>query len=373
MTRKDPVSVGERRSPRILFVVQNLSSGGAERQIALLFDVLFRRGVDVWLCWYEPIEHYRALLPAGAEARATLLPRSPGWRGAGLAMTLHKHVRTVDPDVVVSFLRGPSRWTGLLALGPRRWKWVVAERTQLNAAERVRGYRTLARRADAIVSNSMTATDEFRAAGFDAERLFYLPNGVPLAPEPPAKPKTGPFRVLAVGSVQGMKNHLLLIRTLAAMKDRDWRLDHAGRPSDAALFAKIQAEVQALGVADRITFHGELRDLGPLYESADLMVLPSSFEGFPNVLLEAWNHGCPVLVSDRCDLPRLVRHGETGWVFPLDVPDGLQRALDVAFRTDREELGAMGRAGRQEVLAQYTIEAVATRWMELLERVAAGR
>ncbi len=132
-----------------------------------------------------------------------------------------------------------------------------------------------------------------------------------------------------------------------------------------------QSAADAAPLADRVRLHGEVHDVGAFCSRADLLILPSDFEGFPNALLEAWSHGCAALVSDRSDLPQLVRHGETGWVFPLDEPDGLRIALRRLLEGGVEPLRAAGLAGYREVQDRYSIEAVGARWHDLLSGVVA--
>jgi glycosyltransferase involved in cell wall biosynthesis len=367
-------STRSERPLRVALLIEGLGSGGAERQCALLLDELVRQGHDATLVYYLPLRHHLSGLSEAARARVVLLEKGSGARSLLFPARLAAYLRRLRPDVVLSFLRGPSRWMGLVA-PPRRarpYAWVATERSQFAYPPRVRGYQRLLRRADGVVVNSFTALEELRAMGIPDALVRYVPNGVRLPDAPPSFDRpAGPIRLLAVGSIQAYKNHLKLVQALARLADRPWHLDVAGRVEQPELFARIEAEIAAAGIGGRITFHGEIKDLGPLYARSHLMVLPSDVEGFPNVLLESWMHGTPALVSDRCDLPRLVVGG--GWSFPLDTPDGLDRALLAAMSMDRSALAEIGRGGYALVRERYALPAVAEAWVAALTELAAQR
>ena len=71
---------------------------------------------------------------------------------------------------------------------------------------------------------------------------------------------------------------------------------------------------------DNVVFHGwiDRRQIGAYYQAADLLLMPSRWEGFGLVAAEAMAHGCPVLASDRGALPEVVLDGIGGWISGLD-------------------------------------------------------
>jgi glycosyltransferase involved in cell wall biosynthesis len=100
--------------------------------------------------------------------------------------------------------------------------------------------------------------------------------------------------------------------------------------------ASLEGEAKELGVADRTRFLGFINQSGlpAVYRSADVLILPSEYDPCPVVVCEAMLCGCPVVLSDairgRFDL---VRHGETGWIFPCADVDALAAGLSAAFQT----------------------------------------
>jgi glycosyltransferase involved in cell wall biosynthesis len=109
-----------------------------------------------------------------------------------------------------------------------------------------------------------------------------------------------------------------------------------------------------LKIAAVIKWHGWLSrsKLLDAYQSADLLVNPSLYEGMPNVVLEAMACGLPVIASKVSGNDALVRHGETGFLFSLQEADGLISALQRMFDPDLRR--RMGARGRDRVIAEFS-------------------
>ena len=119
----------------------------------------------------------------------------------------------------------------------------------------------------------------------------------------PAQRATGtgaPLQILSVGAVLPRKGYHLLVEALAPLKHIDWRLTIAGaldRHPDAV--ATLQKAIQANGLEDRVTLAGKVvpATLERYYESADLFVSASLFEGYGMVLAEAMARGLPMVIA----------------------------------------------------------------------------
>jgi glycosyltransferase involved in cell wall biosynthesis len=115
---------------------------------------------------------------------------------------------------------------------------------------------------------------------------------------------------------------------------------------EGPLRMELEVEAKALGLGERVRFLGFVNQTGlpSIYRSADLFVLPSEYDPCPVVVCEAMLCGCPVVLSDeirgRFDL---VKHEETGFIYPCGNVDALSRVLTSAF-ADRERLSLLSRA-----------------------------
>ncbi len=127
----------------------------------------------------------------------------------------------------------------------------------------------------------------------------------------------------------------------------DARLRLAGRPIDEAYQRRALARAEELGVKDRIDWLGGIPAAQVREElaAASAFVLPSFEEGSPMGIEEAMAAGVPVVTSNRCGMPYMVRHGESGYLIDPHSPREIARRLGELLRDDalRQRMGATGR------------------------------
>ena len=178
--------------------------------------------------------------------------------------------------------------------------------------------RWAARQAAAVVTVSQDLQDKLAALGIDRDQIHVLRNGVDLELFHPEKRDglradldlRGPT-LLSVGNLLAFKGHGLAIEALSSLPD--CRLVIAGEGPDRALFEKLARE---RGVSARVRFVGSLSqpDLRRYYCAADALVLASSREGWPNVLLEAMACGTPVAATRVGGVPEMVASADAGLI-----------------------------------------------------------
>ncbi len=192
--------------------------------------------------------------------------------------------------------------------------------------------RWAARRAAAVVAVSQALKDKLAALGVEPERIHVLRNGVDLElfhaeERDKLRAELGLHRptLLSVGNLLGFKGHGLVIEALALLPECG--LVVAGDGPDRAAF---EALARQCGVAERVRFVGSLaqQDLRRYYGAADALVLASSREGWPNVLLEAMACGTPVIATAVGGVPEIVTSRDAG----ILVKERSARALAHAVR-----------------------------------------
>jgi glycosyltransferase involved in cell wall biosynthesis len=104
----------------------------------------------------------------------------------------------------------------------------------------------------------------------------------------------------------------------------------------------------------------------------DVLVLPSRFEGFPNVLLEAMASRLPAVATPAGDVPSLMEDGRTGFLVPLGDAAALARALERLEDMGPEGRRALGERARTAVEQRYRIEVVAEQHLALYRRLLAA-
>lgn len=178
-------------------------------------------------------------------------------------------------------------------------------------------------------------------------------------------------RVVFLGRVspeKGIADLLELARRCAARPParRTWHPVIAGT---GPLASRVERAARELG-PEALTYLGFRSDPGAVYEDAAALVLPSSHEGMPLVVLEAFSFALPVVAYDIPGVRDVVVHGRNGFlVRPADGVDGLERALDRLF-DDPAERARLGAAARADYEARHRIETMIEKTVSLLERTA---
>jgi glycosyltransferase involved in cell wall biosynthesis len=150
-----------------------------------------------------------------------------------------------------------------------------------------------------------------------------------------ALPRT--VRLVAVGSVVPRKGYDLLVRALAHLSQLDWELVIAGdRDRSPATATGLEAQIGSCRLSGRVRLVGSLDEgaLGELYASADLVVMPSLYEGYGMVLGEALARGLPIVATTGGAAAETVPDGAA-----LKVPPGDTAALTAALRRAISDTG----------------------------------
>lgn len=217
-----------------------------------------------------------------------------------------------------------------------------------------------------------------RLFGLTADKVAVIPNGVDLKQETPggtfsreAFAAPGERQLFQVGRLVPEKGAAVLIRALPAL------LQHhrirAVITGTGAYREDLVRLARQLGVADHVHFTGWLPDdqVHHLYRAADVAVVPSLYEPFGIVALEAMAAGAPLVVSDVGGLAEIVADGRTGLKVPPGSPEALAQAIDALLRSPRLAR-RLASAGQQEVKERFTWTAVAQRTSQLYAEVEAA-
>ncbi len=117
--------------------------------------------------------------------------------------------------------------------------------------------------------------------------------------------------ILHVGRFDTPKNHAGLVRAFCRLH-REMPQVRLHLVGDGELRPRIEGLVQALGVAEAVTFHGMQADVYPYLHQADVFVLPSLYEGIPMTIIEAMGTGLPICAARVGGIPDLIRDEATG-------------------------------------------------------------
>jgi glycosyltransferase involved in cell wall biosynthesis len=231
--------------------------------------------------------------------------------------------------------------------------------------------RTLARITDVVINISRHEDHQARAHGIPAGKCVMVRNGVS-SRLTPCGLSSSPFdesfvNLLFVGRFDRQKGLDLLFRVMERLQDLPIRLHVIGCSVHDGLAIQPPSNVTIIGWLDR-------HQLQAYYAAADGLVVPSRWEGFGLVTIEAMRAGTAVIASNRGSLPELVEHGITGYIFDLDENDlgELERTLRGLEKDRLREMGvAAARLFEQGFTAEAMNRALLDVYSQLHERPAA--
>ncbi|MFC1665516.1 glycosyltransferase family 4 protein [Pseudomonadota bacterium] len=215
-----------------------------------------------------------------------------------------------------------------------------------------------------------------------ARNIHVIPNSVswpvPSCPpeiEPDSVLDPGSYCVLAVGSKAKQKGFDLLLRAFSSALDesRDWHLVILGLDGPGSVGSNdgngLRRQVDSLGIGGRVHFPGRAGNVTDWYKRADIFVLSSRYEGFPNALLEAMAAGCPSVAFD-CDTgPRdIIEHESNGLLVPAEDVEALAAAL--RHLMDDPKLRGRLALAAITVSDRFSEDHVLDRWLEVIDGLA---
>ncbi len=367
---------------RIALVITELEPGGAERCLVHLATGL-------------PPEHFETTVYCLAARPATdqdllvrrleqqsiptrFLNARTIWQAPATLARLRRLLRDHVPDIVQSFLfhanvlsalavggrERPVLFTGVRVADPSRWR------------QRVEAWTS--RRARQIVCVSRDVADFCRdQAAFPRDKLCVIPNGIDLATYQPTQRQTSDRLGLPEN-----RRILLFVGRLHRQKAVDWLLDQSPQflarlPQHDLILAgdgpqrqALHRQAERLGIGRRVHFLGYRDDIPDLLAAADLLILPSQWEGMPNVLLEAMASRLPVVATRAAGVIELL--GPLADQQTIQHGDHHALVETIVRIVQHPELARQwGRANHQRIAEQFTLRQMIENYRRLYQQATA--
>lgn len=324
---------------KILFHLHSLGLGGAERVVVNLSEQFAGDGYQVIIALeVKAKEEYN--LPSGVEKAYVGLDGQEKGRISSFVKrigNLRAFIHKEKPDVVIAFMKS-ANYRALMATRGMKIPVIVSVRNDPRQDYSSRSCRIMNKLFMNRASWCIFQTED--AQQFFDERLQKKSQIIlnPIHDKYLQTEDTPPMRkeIVSVGRLSAQKNHKLLIKAFAKLTDKypEYVLKLYG--GKASLYTndttgeELEELVQELHLEDRVKFQGVCNDLEQRLPGAACFVLPSNYEGMPNVVLEAMAMGLPVISTDcPCGGPRMLIHsGENGLLVPVGDESALVEAMD---------------------------------------------
>ena len=322
----------------MLFLIPDLSGGGAERVFVHLMNNIDRKVFEVHLCVFKNNGPYFS------ELTNDIVITNMQTRLRGSVPKIARCINRIDPDVVlctiffmnlaVGFARPLVRHRNCRYLA--RESSIPSERkkifTKLSNKDIL--YRIAYQFFDYLICQSEDMLEDVHSLyRIPRARLIKINNQVDInLLRSKAKSSVGKWRIpgkvnlLSVGRLHPAKGYDLLIKALALASSRKLHIHILGTGLEEQRLKNMARE---LGVADCISFHGFQENPYPYMAQADGFVLTSRYEGLPNAMLEALALGCPA-IAFKCKggITEIVKGGKNGFLLDLGDVKSLAAMLD---------------------------------------------
>lgn len=226
--------------------------------------------------------------------------------------------------------------------------------------------RTLRFRTTHYICVSEYLKNNLVAEGVNKDKISVIYNGVP---EPRIKKSPRGLgkiiKIVSVGRLHPVKNFDNLIRACAALPFKNWTLTiYGGGPERK----KLEEIARKLGVAKKISFAGQVKNLEKKLIGGDIYVQPSLSEGFGLAVIEAMLLGLPVLVTPRGALNEIVKDRKTGFVCSSVSDKSIGEKLTEIIK-NYNHAQKIAQKGQKEAIKKYNIKNFVRKTSEVFQEV----
>jgi glycosyltransferase involved in cell wall biosynthesis len=362
-------------TPSVTFCTTELDIGGAEKAMVRIAIGLQDTGWRVRVI---------SLRDAGAMAEPLQSAGIPvtaldcgGFADVRAVWRLCREFRRHPTDIVQCFLhqaniygRLAARICGLFS----RWRPLIV--SGIRVADR-RTWVVLTDRLTRFCSDHYVAVSEHVAAThaalcrLKASAFSVIPNGVDVPAELLEAPGPEPHVLLAVGRLTTQKAPFDLLEAYRLLPDdlrSHCQLKFVG---DGPLALSLQQAIDEKQLSDSVHLFGHCHDVSQLMRESTVLVLPSRWEGMPNVVLEAMASALPVIATAVDGTLELIDDGRTGWLVPAGSPHVLAERI-VAVLGDSEARKTVANNAQVLALKNFKWQTAINRYDQLLHDLLAG-
>ena len=245
-----------------------------------------------------------------------------------------------------------------IGIDPYRIKFYLSKRCK---------YRRMLQVSDAVVVVTPVIAKQLKClTGIDSPKIVSILNPVPFVDLVPVYDTNTKEKILLyVGRFSPDKNvdKILLAWAQLAPQYPEWKLEIAG---DGEMNENLHSMAQRLQIP-RVHFHGHVKDVKPLYNRAEYVLLASDCESFSCVVMEGFLHGCYPIVFDYPSAPVVIPDAGIGTIVKYHSVSALAKAISKALdngRTNQHNLPVI-----EKHLSQFSMNKLASPWEELLQKL----
>ncbi|MGC9065458.1 MAG: glycosyltransferase family 4 protein [Candidatus Ratteibacteria bacterium] len=365
-----PMTDNQKQPYKISFVISSLGCGGAERIVTRIANSFSSLGNSVNIITFDSPSKkpFFALTDSINLVQCDLLDEAENFmtslkNNIKRILVIRRVITKMRPDIVISFMDRTNVIT-LIATRFLKIPVIVSERTDPILCFPGEIWHLLRLVTYPFACKIVVQTEKIREKYplFFQKKISVIPNPV-MKPENRAGQRQGNL-IVGVGRLSEEKNFQLLIRAFANIRKKypQWHLEIYG---EGPLRKQLENLVIQLDLKESVKLPGVLKDIDQLLQKADIFVLCSKFEGFPNVLCEAMASGCAVIAT-KCDATgEIIVDNYNGLLVEHDLgylEKAIERLIDEPNL--RKKLGE----NAKKIVEKYSMDDIVWKWLKLIER-----
>ena len=366
---------------KLLILIHSMSSGGAERVTANLANHWAEQGWDISIVTLTTdSEDFYALLPAINRISLNLAIDSKNVVSSIInnikrILAVRKILKSIKPKIALGMMTSANVYLALAGYGLHDIRIIGSEHTHPPQMPLGRMWEFLRKHTYKYLDHLAVLTSETQdwiRKSTNAKQVTVIPNAIPYpltTQEPIFNPSNyldnNNFYLIAVGRFGEEKRFDLLIKAFSSIS-RQYHNLNLIILGEGQLRQSLQAQIKDLQLESRVLMPGRVGNVGDWYAAADIYIMTSRFEGFPNTLVEAMAYGLPAISFD-CDTgPRdIIRHGVDGLLVPPNNIPELVLAIEKLI--DDESLRKEMAEKAIEVRERFSMEKITQQWERIIK------
>lgn len=356
---------------KILCFIDNLGSGGAQRQLVNLACIFKDNGYEVEFLVYNHSDFFLDKLKNNQIKYICIESQSYLRR----LLSITKYLRSSDADVIISFMETPCFLACLAKSIGARWKLITAERSAKESTFqglKNKIYILFERFSDFKVCNSENAKriwSQHKPQYSRKLRVIY--NAVQLPKQNTiSNSEKNCLKIVIAASFQRLKNSVSVVKAVSLLSDdlkNRIKIEWYGRRNvngSTSVFDETEALILENNLEDTVLLHEATTDIYSKMEAADAVGLFSTVEGLPNVICEGMMLGKPILMTRVSDYAVLADgNGLLCDPDPQSIAKVLKKFIEISD-SDRLQMGQLSKA---KAINLFSEKKVLKKWIELIE------
>lgn len=362
---------------RILCVIENMGSGGAQRQLMELAIGLRELGHRISFLTYRPESFFSEILEKEGIKINVINTNSYIKR----FIKMRKYIRSGNYNTIISFLEGSNFICEMAGIPFHKWILIVGERSanpKILKSLKLIVYRWFHLNADYIVSNSHSNINLIKQVNpflslSKCKTIYNIVDFNQWSPDKDYVPrKNGKLKLVIAASHQKLKNSNGLVEALALLTSKeknmiqvDWYGDRLEAPFFDESLYEVKKKISNYKLNDIITFYPATIELNLKIKEADVVGLFSFYEGFPNIICEGMACGKLVICSKVSDIPYILSYNNN-LIFDPNNIESIQNTISYVIGLEDQQLISIGKLNERLARELFNKETILKKYIELI-------